>query len=357
MRIIAERNVGETRAAVFDGDRPIELHLERWSERRTRAVRGEVYRGRVVSIDKVLNGAFIDLGKGPNGFLPLGKAGRIQGLHNGASIGVQVSREEFQDKGPTLSPFEIEQDGETPEAIAIAPPIDERLAMGFDAPVRTPKEAGIDLDPIFEAALEPNVTLSGGGQLIIEPVTALTAIDVDAAGRQAQSGGQKFILDLNKVAAREAGRQVRLRGIGGVVAIDFLPLKKRADQAALDQALKGAFRGDPAKIDIAPSSRFAIVELARQRLGRSLYEMCWERFGVLSAETCALAALRRLEREGRAQPGRPLTMDVGIDLFAWLESDPIGWQKSMTNRLGARFVMQQDAAPDPRAFRIRTRTE
>ena len=352
MRIIAERNVGETRAAVFDGDRPIELHVERWSERRSRAVRGEVFRGRVVSIDKVLNGAFVELGKGPDGFLPLGKAGRIEGLHNGASIGVQISREAFQDKGPTLSPFELEEDGAAPEAIATAPPIDERLAMGFEAPIRTPKEAGIDLDPVFEAALEPKVPLSGGGHLVIEPVTALTAIDVDAAGRHAQSGGQKFILDLNKAAAREAGRQIRLRGIGGVVAIDFLPLKKRADQGALDQALKGAFRGDPAKIDIAPSSRFAIVELARQRLGRSLYEMCWERFGVLSVETSALAALRRLEREGRAHSGKPITLEAGSEIFAWLDADPVGWQKSMTNRLGARFQLKENAALDPRAFSV-----
>ena len=80
-------------------------------------------------------------------------------------------------------------------------------------------------DAEFEAALEAQVPLNGGGRLIIEPVTALTAIDVDSAGRTGGKGN--FAFDLNRTAAREAARQIRLRGIGGVVAIDFLPLKKK----------------------------------------------------------------------------------------------------------------------------------
>ena len=352
MRIVAEDNVGETRAAVLDGDRAIELHLERWSERQTRAVRGEVFRGRVTSIEPDLNGAFLELGKGPAGFLPFGKAGRPEGLNNGAAIGVQIAREQFQTKGPTLTLFDVEE-GPAPASIVTAPPLAERLSLMFEAPVRTPKEAEVSLDDLFDAALEPVVAVPGGGRLVIEPVTALTAIDVDASGRKSQSGGQKFALDLNKSAAREAGRQIRLRGIGGVVAIDFLPLKKKADQGSLDQAMRGAFRGDPAKIDIGPASRFAIVELARQRLGRALHEICWERFATPSVETCALAALRRLEREGRANRSAKLTLAAGADVHAWLEPDSIGWAKAMTNRLGPRFTLERSESLDRRGFDVR----
>ena len=352
MRIVAEHNVGETRAAVLDGDRAVELHLERWSERASRAVRGEVFRGRVTSIEPSLNGAFVALGKGPDGFLPFGKGGRPDGLNSGAAIGVQIAREQFQDKGPALSLFEVEA-GDAPATVVAAPPLQERLSMMFDAPVRTPHEAEISLDDLFDAALEPAAAIPGGGRLIIEPVTALTAIDVDASGRKSQGGGQKFALDLNKAAAREAGRQIRLRGIGGVVAIDFLPLKKKADQNALDQAMKGAFRGDPAKIDIAPASRFAIVELARQRLGRALHEICWERFGVPSVETCALAALRSLEREGRANRSGKLILRAGADIHAWLEADAIGWRKAMSDRLGPRFTLEPGESLARRGFDVR----
>lgn len=353
MRIVAEHNVGETRAAVVDGDRAVELHLERWSEKGRRAIRGEVYRARVKTIDKGINGAFCDIGRGPDGFLPFGKAGVPEGLHNGAAIGVQIAREEFQDKGPTLSLFDLEEDGDAPQVIVPAPPIAERLSMMFEAPVRSPEEADFDLEGEFEAALEPVVPISGGGKLIIEPVTALTAIDVDAAGRQTQGGGQKLALDLNKAAAREAGRQVRLRGIGGVVAIDFLPLKKRQDQNALDQAVRGAFKRDPAKIDIAPPSRFAIVELARQRLSRALHELCWERFGVETVETRALSALRRLEGEGRSNRAARLELRCGSDVFTWLDRDVIGWRKAMKSRLGDRFELVGDEGLSARHFDVR----
>lgn len=352
MRIVAADHVGETRAAVLEGDRAIELHVERWSERGQRALRGEVFRARVTKVDGSLNGAFCEIGRGPTAFLPFGKAGRPEGLHEGAAIGVQIAREQFQEKGPTLTLFEVEP-GEAPEIVVAAPPLAERLSMMYEAPVRTPKEADIALDELFEEALEAVVPLPGGGKLIIEPVTAMTVIDVDAAGRQSQGGAPKMALDLNKTAAREAARQIRLRGIGGVVAIDFLPLKKKQDQSQLDQTLKGAFKRDPAKVDVAPPSRFAIVELARQRLGRALHEICWERFGVESVETCALAALRRLEAEGQAKRGGRLALLAGQEVHAWLEADPIGWSKAMKSRLGDRFELVLDEAKGARDFEVR----
>jgi len=352
LRIVAADHVGETRAAVFDGDRAVELHVERWSERGRRAVRGEVYLARVRRIEASLNGAFCDIGRGPAGFLPFGKAGRPEGLHEGAAVGVQIAREEFQDKGPTLSLCDADP-GEVPKIVAEAPPLAERLSMVFDAPVRTPEEAGIDLGAEFGAAMEPEVRLPGGGRLVIEPVTAMTVIDVDAGARTAPGGAPRMALDLNRAAAREAARQIRLRGIGGVVAIDFLPMRKKADQGVLAQTLQAAFRNDPAKVDIAPASRFAIVELARQRLGRALHEIQWEHYGVDSVETCALAGLRALEREGRANRAARLRLIAGAEVFAWLDADPIGWRKAMKARLGERFALEAGEGRAARSFEAR----
>lgn len=352
MRIIAAEHVGETRCAVMDGDRVLELHVARWSERSARAIRGEVFRARVRRIDNSLNGAFCDIGRGPEGFLPFGGGGRPDGLHEGAAIGVQIAREAFQEKGPTLSLFEVEP-GDAPEAVIPAPPLPERLSMMFEGPVRTEKEAGIDLEPIFDAALEPVVPLLGGGRLIIEPTAALVAIDVDAGGRKSNAVGARFAMEVNKAAAKEAAKQIRQRGFGGVVAIDFLPLKKKADQSALDATLKAAFKGDPARVDIAPPSRFAIVELARQRLGRPLHEIALERGGAETVETRALSALRALEREGRARGGSKLVLEAGAEVHAWLEADPIGWRKAMASRLGARFDTVLSETLEPRGFQAR----
>ncbi len=352
MRIVTTGHVGETRAAVIEGERAVELHLERWSDRGRHAVRGEVYRARVTGIDGSANGAFCDIGRGPTAFLPFGATGRPQRLHEGAAIGVQIAREAFQKKGPTLSLYEVKP-GEAPDVIVSAPPIAKRLSIMYKAPVCAPGDVGIDLDALFEDALDSRAPIAGGGRLIIEPVTAMTVIDVDSAGRPSPGGAGKMALDLNKAAAREAARQIRLRGLGGVVAIDFLPLRKRSDQNQLDQTLKAAFRQDPAKVDVAPASRFAVVELARQRLGRALHEICWERFGVETVETLALTALRHLEAEGRADRSARLQLRTGKAIHAWLARDPIGWSKAMKARLGDRFTLMFDDSRPAHSFEVR----
>ena len=104
----------------------------------------------------------------------------------------------------------------------------------------------------------------GGGSLIIEPTAALTAIDVNGAGRP---------LEVDLAAAREVARQLRLRRIGGTVVIDFVDLESKRDRARLHAALRQALADDPATVQLYPMSPLGLVELSRQRLGPSLAEL------------------------------------------------------------------------------------
>jgi Rne/Rng family ribonuclease len=115
----------------------------------------------------------------------------------------------------------------------------------------------------LEEALGREVGLAGGGSLIIEPTAALTAIDVNGAGRP---------LETNLEAAREIARQLRLRRTGGIVVIDFIDLESKRDRSRLDEALRQAFADDPAAIQLYPMSPLGLVELSRQRVGPSLAE-------------------------------------------------------------------------------------
>jgi Rne/Rng family ribonuclease len=116
----------------------------------------------------------------------------------------------------------------------------------------------------LEEALGREVALPGGGSLIIEPTAALTAIDVNGAGRP---------LETDLAAAGEIARQLRLRRIGGIVVIDFVDLESRRERARLDAALRAAFADDPAAVQLYPMSPLGLVELSRQRLGPSLAEL------------------------------------------------------------------------------------
>jgi Ribonuclease G/E len=343
-QILIEENVGETRAAVVENGVIVELYLDRWSERGTRAVEGEIFRGRVRRVEPALNAAFVDLGVGPDGFMPFGKSGRPKGLHEGAAIGVRVAREAHGEKGPNLAPVEVEP-GDAPACIEPAAILAQRLVMTYgDAEAIWADESDLDLAAAFEDALDPAAAIPGGGSLYIEATRALTAIDVDADGRKGQGDAPKMAQQLNISAAKESARQIRLRGLGGIIAIDFVHMRAQPDRKAVEQALRGALRRDRAKIDVAALSQFCIGELARQRRQRPLAEILRDQSGRLSIETCALNALRRLDAEARSERSRKLKLIVAPSVAAWLEDDKIGWRDAMIDRIGPRFEVEADAA-------------
>lgn len=352
-QIIAEENVGETRAAVAENGRIVELYLDRWSEAGRRAVEGEIYRGRVRRTEPALNAAFVDLGVGMEGFLPFGKSGRPKGLHEGAAIGVRIAREAYAEKGPNLALVEVEP-GEAPDCLEPAPILAQRLvkAFGGDAEAVWADETDYDLEAEFDAALDPLVPVPGGGSLFIEPTRAMVTIDVDADGRKGQSSPAQLAATLNVSAAKEAARQARLRGLGGIIAIDFVHMRAQPDRKAVEQALRGAFRRDRAKVDVAPLSQFCIGELARQRRGRSLAEILCDATGALSVESCALAALRRLQAEAMSDRARRQRLEVSSEVFDWLDGDAIAWRAAMTDRIGPRFDLARNESLPRETVRV-----
>src|SRR4029079_1760962 len=76
----------------------------------------------------------------------------------------------------------------------------------------------------------PVVALAGGGRIAIERTAALVAIDVDPG----EAAGRDAIATTNRAAAAEAARQMRLRDLGGLIAIDFIRMDsdKTADTNA-----------------------------------------------------------------------------------------------------------------------------
>ena len=63
--------------------------------------RGDVYLGRVTKIEKGLNAAFVEIGDGPPGFLPL--SAKLRGMTEGAAVPVVIAAEAVGSKGPRLS--------------------------------------------------------------------------------------------------------------------------------------------------------------------------------------------------------------------------------------------------------------
>lgn len=159
---------------------------------------------------------------------------------------------------------ELLVDGATPHEIAWrdwAHPAPDEVADGPNAF----RDHGVE--EMVDALLSPAVALSGGGSMIIEPTRALLAVDVNTGNDTSPAAGLKA----NMAAARDLPRQLRLRGLGGQVVIDFAPAPKK-DRHILEQTLKVAFRNDGAETTLAGWTPLGNFELQRKRDRQPLSE-------------------------------------------------------------------------------------
>jgi len=119
--------------------------------------------------------------------------------------------------------------------------------------------ADLGVPEMIDALLRPRVDLPGGGHMLVEPTRALMAVDVNTGPDTSPASSLK----VNIAAARELPRQLRLRGLGGQVVIDFAPMPKK-DRAILDQVIRAAFKGE-AEGNLAGWTTLGLYELTRKR--------------------------------------------------------------------------------------------
>ena len=94
--------------------------------------------------------------------------------------------------------------------------------------------------------------LPSGGWITIEGTEALTAVDVNSGSFTASTGLEETSLNVNLEAADEIGRQVRLRGVGGLIVVDFIHLSEPENiEKVLDVLEREPFQGSHADADLA----------------------------------------------------------------------------------------------------------
>lgn len=279
-----------------------------------RPLAGAVYLGRVGKIEPSLQAAFVEIGLDRPGLLPLKKQGKQP--NEGEAIVVQIRRDERDGKGVRLSSsiqtetaYADKVAKATPPACLVAAPsawqvclaaldpatiedviCDRRVDVGAvqewcrghapelsarvrHQPMREWEPERAEAEEQITAALEESVTLPCGGNLLIEPVRTLTAIDVNSAAATRRAGMELTALTVNLEAAAEVPHQLALRNLGGIVVVDFIDIDNRSKREQILQRLRDAAAIDPAIEWIGNMSRLGLVEILRRRRGRTLAEM------------------------------------------------------------------------------------
>lgn len=116
-----------------------------------------------------------------------------------------------------------------------------------------------DINGTIEKALSQRVDLPSGGWITVETTEAMTAIDVNSGSHSDPA------LAVNLEAVREIGRQIPLRAIGGLIAIDFIDMAQESDNKEIEENLLAAFAEDRVPVRVGQMSDFGVIEMTRRR--------------------------------------------------------------------------------------------
>ncbi len=116
----------------------------------------------------------------------------------------------------------------------------------------------------FENAHKRKIWLKCGGYIVIDKTEALTAIDVNSGKYVGNKNLEETALNVNKEAAIEIMRQIRLRDIGGIIVVDFIDLLDKNNQAQILETMIEEAKKDRSKIDIKGYTELNLVELTRK---------------------------------------------------------------------------------------------
>ena len=110
------------------------------------------------------------------------------------------------------------------------------------------------------------VPMRQGAYLVIETTEALNVIDVNSGIRTKTNDQEENSFEVNKIAAEEIARQLRLRDMGGIVIIDFIDMETNEHKNALHKYMQELMEADRAKHNVLPLTKFGLMQITRQRI-------------------------------------------------------------------------------------------
>ena len=128
----------------------------------------------------------------------------------------------------------------------------------------------------LEEALLKRVWLKSGGYLVIEPTEALTVIDVNTGKYDGSKNVEETFALINREAAQETARQIRLRNLSGIILIDFINQKDRQAAKELLEELRSLCKEDPVPVRVVDITALGLVELTRKKVKGTLAEQLKE---------------------------------------------------------------------------------
>lgn len=165
---------------------------------------------------------------------------------------------------------------ETRKYIALISPDQEKIVKLYEG--KEPIFDHFEVTRQIKSSFGKVVPMKQGTYLVIETTEALNVVDVNSGIRAKTSDQEENTFEVNKIAAEEIARQLRLRDMGGIVIVDFIDMELQEHRNELHKYMQQLMEGDRAKHNVLPLTKFGLMQITRQRI-RPVTE-------INTAETC-----------------------------------------------------------------------
>lgn len=118
----------------------------------------------------------------------------------------------------------------------------------------------------LEVAESRKIWLKSGGFITIDKTEALTAIDVNSAKFTGKVNLENTAFLINKEAAIEIEKQIRLRDIGGIIIIDFIDLNDDEHKKDLIHLFSEELKKERTRVQIEGFTKLNLLELTRKHI-------------------------------------------------------------------------------------------
>lgn len=116
------------------------------------------------------------------------------------------------------------------------------------------------------------VNIPCGGYIVIDKTEAMYVIDVNSGKNTKGRDFNKTIMQTNLEAAKEVGRQIRLRNLSGIIVVDFIDMRDEKQKIPVLKELKKSLEADKGNVKIFSFTELDLIQISRKRRGKSIYE-------------------------------------------------------------------------------------
>lgn len=220
---------------------------------------------------------------------------------------------------------------------------------------KTPLFLKYGIEKQIEALDSRTVPLSGGGSIVIDSTEALVAIDVNSGTGVRSSGQEELSFEINKTAAVEIARQLRLRDLGGLVVIDFIDMKSPRHRAQIKKIMQEEMNKGKGRVEIGNISKFGLMELSRQRIKSSYYltnnlpcPVCMGERVVKNAEFLSNSLLKKIMKTAsESRPGALIKGTGGKEVIEILNNEKRSQIQKIENDYSVSVFLYSDPSVTP----------